>query len=516
MVGSFEQLPAVIRAASYVRMSTDHQRYSTENQADAILSYAEQHGMRVVRTYRDDGKSGLTLDGRKGLQRFLEDVCAQRTDFEVLLVYDVSRWGRFQDADESAYYEFLCRRAGVQVVYCAEPFDNDGSPLSTVLKSLKRAMAGEYSRELSVKVFVGQSRIIRRGYRLGGAAGTGLRRLLIDANGAPKATLGRGERKSIHTDRSILVPGPPEEVETVRRIYRLFLENGLGESAIAARLNYEGVKTDLGRSWNPGVVYRVLTNEKYIGHNVYNRRSRKLKRPCMNNPRDQWIRADDVFTPLIDKDQFERVQLVIRERMGRFTRAELIEGLQRLHAEAGMVSEGLIDAHPGLATSATYRRRFGDIFAAYRAAGLKPFRDYRYVGLNAAMTALRPTVIAQIIEGLEAVGGEVEVSEPGNRLRLNGEINVVVLVASWAFTRCGHDQWQVRTPPDHEADLTVVIRLDHANGEPLDYYLFPKLAALGRLMLFTQRSMARHELYRFNDLSALYALAAREPASAVA
>jgi hypothetical protein len=33
----------------------------------------------------------------------------------VILVLDVSRWGRFQDIDESAYYEFLCRRAGMQV-----------------------------------------------------------------------------------------------------------------------------------------------------------------------------------------------------------------------------------------------------------------------------------------------------------------------------------------------------------------------------------------------------------------
>jgi hypothetical protein len=30
--------------------------------------------------------------------------------FDVILVYDVSRWGRFQDADESAYYEYLCKR----------------------------------------------------------------------------------------------------------------------------------------------------------------------------------------------------------------------------------------------------------------------------------------------------------------------------------------------------------------------------------------------------------------------
>jgi hypothetical protein len=208
--------------------------------------------------------------------------------------------------------------------------------------------------------------------------------------------------------------------------------------------------------------------------------------------------------------------VIIGDRMGRFTKAELIEGLQRLRAELGVVTEELIDAHPGLAAAATYRRRFGDIFAAYRAAGLKPFRDYRYVGPNAAMSALRPTLIAQVIEGLEAVGAQTELRSPGNLLWLNGEISVLVLVASWSFTRCGHDQWRVRTPAECDADLTVVIRLDHANDEPLDYYLFPKLAALGGLILFTQHTMAKLEPYRFDDLSALYALAARTPSSAAA
>jgi hypothetical protein len=68
------------------------------------------------------------------------------------LVLDVSRWGRFQDVDESAYYEFLCRQSGVRVQYCAESFVNDLSPYSNLVKAIKRMMAAEYSRELGVKV----------------------------------------------------------------------------------------------------------------------------------------------------------------------------------------------------------------------------------------------------------------------------------------------------------------------------------------------------------------------------
>lgn len=90
-----------VRAAQYVRMSTEHQQYSTENQAAAIRAYAAQRGFEIVHTYADEGKSGLTLEGRDALRCLLDDVKNGRADFSAILVYDVSRWGRFQNADES-------------------------------------------------------------------------------------------------------------------------------------------------------------------------------------------------------------------------------------------------------------------------------------------------------------------------------------------------------------------------------------------------------------------------------
>jgi DNA invertase Pin-like site-specific DNA recombinase len=159
------------------------------------------------------------------------------------LVYDISRWGRFQDADESAYYEYICKRAGISVEYCAEQFENDGSPVSTIVKGVKRAMAGEYSRELSQKVFAGQCRLIELGYRQGGPPGFGLRRMLIDETGRKKGILARGEHKSIQTDRVTLVPGPDDEIAIVDQIFHSFVEDGRSESKIAADLNARGIKT---------------------------------------------------------------------------------------------------------------------------------------------------------------------------------------------------------------------------------------------------------------------------------
>jgi DNA invertase Pin-like site-specific DNA recombinase len=113
-------------------MSTEHQRYSTENQAEIIEQYADRRGFEIVSTYEDSGKSGLRMDGRHALQLLIADVRKGSADFAAILVYDVSRWGRFQDADESAYYKFICREAGISVHYCAEQFENDGSLSATV------------------------------------------------------------------------------------------------------------------------------------------------------------------------------------------------------------------------------------------------------------------------------------------------------------------------------------------------------------------------------------------------
>jgi len=177
------EIPAAnepLRAAQYVRMSTDYQQYSTQNQIAAIAEYAARKNLTIVRTYADEGRSGLQLDKRLALKELISDVLLGNAGFDTVLVYDVSRWGRFQDSDESAHYEFLCKEAGVKVEYCAEDFANDGSLISNVMKNLKRAMAGEYSRELSNKVFAGQCRLVKLGFRQGGSPPYGFRRQLLE------------------------------------------------------------------------------------------------------------------------------------------------------------------------------------------------------------------------------------------------------------------------------------------------------------------------------------------------
>lgn len=243
-----------VPAAQYLRMSTEHQRYSMENQAAAIAVYALARGYEIVRTYHDAARSGLTLKGRAGLQSLLADVVGGSASYRAILVLDVSRWGRFQDPDQAAHYEFLCREAGIDLRYCGEPFENDGSPASTILKHLKRVMAGEYSRELSEKLRRAKRHKAELGQHNGPTVAFGLRRQVMTKEGRVRVVLEPGERKAINTDHIVMVHGPPEEVATIREIFRLFTARRMGQTAIARELVRQRRPHPPGGQWTQGRV----------------------------------------------------------------------------------------------------------------------------------------------------------------------------------------------------------------------------------------------------------------------
>ena len=501
--------PLVRRAAQYVRMSTEHQKYSTENQADKIIEYAVRTGFEIVRTYADEGKSGLSIGGRDGLQRLLADVKAGTTDFEAILVYDVSRWGRFQDADESAHYEYTCKQAGIRVIYCAEQFENDGSPVSTIVKGDKRAMAGEYSRELSAKVFAGQCRLIELGYRQGGPAGFGLRRVLLDQSGEMKAALKAGEQKSLQTDRVVLRPGPLDEVEVVLQMYRWFVEDGHNEVVIAAELNRRAVLTDLGRPWTRGSVHQVLTNEKYVGNNVYNRRSFKLKRRRVANPPELWVRKDRAFEAIIPIEMFYTAQGIIQARTRRYTDQELLDRLRALYQARGFLSGILIDETDGMASSSVYGSRFGSLTRAYSLIGFTPDRDYRYLEVNRFLRRLHPEIVQRTEAEISSVGGIIEREVTNDLIRVNGEFTVSIVLARCHLTNRGSGQWKIRLDTGLCPDVTVAVRLNQGNTAALDYYILPWIDLGPSHLSLRESNGIALDTYRFTSLDMLYRMAAR-------
>lgn len=508
--------PPPKRAAAYVRMSTEHQQYSTDNQSAVIQSYADQRGYQIVRTYADEGRSGLNLEGRPALRALLADIEAGRADFQALLVYDVSRMGRYQDPDEAAAHELRCRKAGVAVHYCAEQFENDGSIGSSIIKTVKRAMAGEYSRELSVKVYAGQANLIRLGYRQGGHAGFGLRRMLVDQEGNPKAVLGRGEQKSIATDRVILVPGPDEEVGIVQEIYRLFLDAARPEREIAAVLNGRGVLTDLGQPWTRGSVHQVLINEKYIGNNVWGRTSFKLKQQHVRNPPDAWVRADGAFASIVTTEDFDRVQAIIAARSEHVSDERMLELLRQIFAERGYLTGLIIDEIEGAPSSSAYRSRFGTLLRAYSLVGFRPDHDYRYLQINRSLRQLHPEILRQVISGIEAAGGAAELDPATDLITVNGEFTASVVISRCFQTNAGALRWKVRLDTALRPALTIVVRMNCANDQAQDYYLLPLFDMREAFLRLCEYNGLSLDAYRFSALDPFFQLAARTPIREVA
>jgi len=497
------------RAALYVRMSTEHQQYSTSNQRDVIIAYAISRGLEIVKEYSDGGKSGLNIEGREALAQMIRDVEEGKSDYSKILVYDVSRWVRFQDADESAHYEFMCRRAGVAVHYCAEQFENDGSPVSTIVKGVKRMMAGEYSRELSAKVFQGACRLVTLGFRQGGTAGFGLRRVLIDQSGTIKGELKMGEHKSIQTDRVILVPGPEAEVKTVRWMYQAFVLEGKSESEIAASLNAQGIKTDFGREWNYATVHQVLISEKYIGNNVYHRTSCKLKKKTVTNPPDKWVRKDGAYQGIIERETFLRAQEIILARSKKFSDEEMLEKLRELLKQHGRISGILIDETEGLPSSAAFGHRFGSLVNAYKLIGYDPGIDFTFIEQNRRLRVLRPDIVASVRQKIMELGGTAIQDDETDLLLVNGELRVSIVLCRHTQTAAGASRWLIRLDAGLKPDITIAVRMDFTNENIHDYYLLPALDMTWENLRLAEANGIYLDTYRCESLDYFFSLMER-------
>lgn len=496
-----------IKAAAYVRMSTEHQKYSPENQMAAINEYADKHNYEIIEIYTDGGKSGLNIAGRAELQRMLDDVQNHRKTYKAILVLDVTRWGRFQDADESAHYEFICKKAGVRVQYCAEQFANDDSPVSTIVKSVKRTMAAEYSRELSCKVFAGQSRLIMNGYRQGGPAGFGLRRMLIDENGNHKGLLTRGEHKSIATDRVILVPGPEDEQNIVRWMYRAFIYEGKNEDQIADDLNRQGIHTDIGREWTRGTVRQVLTNEKYIGNNIFNRMSFKLKMRRVKNPEDEWVRRNNAFEGIVDPSEFFMVKGILAQRCHKLSDEEMLQKLKDLQIKKGYLSAMIIDEAEDMPSSAAYSGRFGGLVRAYQLIGFDPGRDYKYLEINRYLRELHHEAIENTIQQLMEYGADIKLNENHNLLKINNMFSVSLVVSRCNILNNGKYRWKIRFDTMLNPDITIAARMNRQNNSVMDYYLLPSLDFRTTNIKLDEQNSGFLDSYRFENLEYLYQMA---------
>lgn len=489
-----------MRAAEYVRVSTDMQQYSILNQRAAIAEYAASRGFEVVKTYVDAAKSGLDIQHRPGLQSLIDDVLAENADFKAILVYDVSRWGRFQDSDEAACYEFLCRRAKIQVHYCAEPFSNDGSAAATVIKMIKRQMAAEYVRELSEKVFAGQCRLVLKGFKAGGTPGFGLRRLLLDSEGKPKMILRSGERKSIAAERVTYTLGPLEEVTVVREIFSMYLDRNMSATAIAEELNRRAIRTEGGGLWNFWIVWHMLRNPKYAGCLVFNRRSQRLRTSKRANSREQWIVRPESFPAIISAADFQRVQTKIADRVCVRSNQRLLDELRDYVQSRG---KGLPRrASPnGLASTSTYTKRFGSIIAAYKLIGFPWSRNTSQSIQQLKTRAGQRTGLWKELRRILRDRG-IEFQDDGDMLHLE-DLGPLRLALGIPFENLRiPSNWRVNTRVHKEPHALIVARIGFGSDEVSDF-VFLAQAPLGRTSFRLTQESAKSMHVAFPTLEGL-------------
>lgn len=494
-----DSVTTLLRAAQYLRMSSEHQQYSLANQSAAIALSAAAHNRCIVRSFVDGGKTGTTIKHRKGLQELIRTVEAGTADFYEILVYDVSRWGRFPDSDESAYYEFLCKRAGIKVRYCAEQFENDNSTTSNLLKALKRTMAGEYSRELSVKVSAGQRRLVSMGFWQGGPAPFGMARNIVDQNGRPKEIVGHGQWKSISTDRIVLVPGSPEAVETVRLAFDLYTKEHKSRHEIADILN-SSRRLRGKHPWTLPMLQGLLTNPVYKGAYAYGRHGKGLS-GWKKVPPERWLLREHAFPAIIPEKQWNQAVARMQEEVKPLVDAEMLEALKRLWKRKGKLNTDLINAASDVPSVPAYRYHFEGLNEAYRLIGYPIKHDLSFIRAIRLSRQLRRTVCDQICEAVKAIGGSADPLQVPGMLRLNSGTTVKVMVVK-GWDRPGlNTVWRLLLGEVLTADIVIFARLKAPARTVLDFFVIPAVSGMqGSLTVRERDNDPSLEIYRFDDL----------------
>ncbi len=339
------------RAVGYVRRSTDRQEQSIPDQKKALEAYAAEHGLHLVKFYIDDAISGTSTLGRRAFQQMIGDAESPTHRFDIIVVYDVKRFGRI-DNDEAGYYRYKLRTHGVEVRYVSENFNGDTT--DDLLRPVKQWQARQESIDLSKVTIRGLLSKSDTGFWMGGTPpyGYDLRyentdgkflfvlrympdgsKQLLDKKGTLVRTLARGESLSISKrDHARLVPSDHERVKIIKRLFKMYAEQGKGYRSLANTLNQEGVPTPRGPKWSyiysglwaDSTIRSILVNPIYAGDMVWNRRTdarfhriskgQAVDRESVHgarlvpNQKEDWIVVRDAHPPLISRRLFEQAR----------------------------------------------------------------------------------------------------------------------------------------------------------------------------------------------------------------
>ena len=231
----------ILRVAAYCRVSTqlEQQESSFEAQKNYYTEKITNNpNWKLAGIYADDGISGTDMKKRDEFNRLLQDCEAGKID--MILTKSISRFAR--NTVDTLNTLRILRKKGVTVFFEKEHIDthaDNGEMIITVLSGL----AQEESFNLSENTRWGIIRKFENGT------------IILNHNRFMGYTKGKDGELAI----------VPEEAETVRLIFRMYLE-GTSIAGIKRHLEKEGILTVTGRKiWNEGTISKMLSNEKYMG-----------------------------------------------------------------------------------------------------------------------------------------------------------------------------------------------------------------------------------------------------------
>ncbi|NUZ07677.1 recombinase family protein [Piscinibacter koreensis] len=458
--------PSAHHAAQYVRMSIDKQDLSPAVQKEAIAAYAAARNLQIVATYEDEGRSGVHLKNRPGLMTLLRDV-TEANQFSTVLVYDVSRWGRFQDTDAAAYYEYYCRLHGAEVVYVAEMFGPEVNPITAMLKSMRRAMAAEYSRDLANKSRAGQAQVITRGFQMGALPPLGYRRCSVSADGRRRVMLEAGQRKIAATDRIEWVLASTEEVELVKRICALYAHTCLSFADIARLGAIEGWRDHQGRALTGRGIATLVRNEALVGNFVWGRTGHK-GRIVNCGP----SRGDGTVPRVLDDHTWAQIQRRTHLELSRKqTDEQILRNLETALKRSPLLVTRDLRAQ-GLPGKATLRDRLGGLRECMRRVGQDPTELSRAISERTcerkADASAFGTALAERLK------------EAGHTVAYDGRLHVLMLPELKMRLRLLYSTlspvgrvWRLRVDRlSRDVDLDLVVRME-ARLRAIDFFLAP-------------------------------------------
>lgn len=465
-------------AAQYLRMSTDRQDLSPEIQMDAIQRYASRHGFVIARTYLDAGISGRTLDGRAEMKRLLLDVTRADRQFSAVLVYDVSSWGRFQDPDASAYYEYHCRLHGVDVHYVQEPFTGFDTPLASLFKGMKRAMAAEFSRELSIKTRAGLRAAVLAGFQMGSPPALGFRKVAVSKADRSVRNLDASQRRISNLEHVRWVHAPKQELDLVRRIFETYAYSAMSVEDVAEKFRKEGVVGRTGRPLTREMLDTLFHSEALKGEYVWNRWDYVPHKRRRRRDDERLLRIPGFVQPIVSAELFDAVQSKLRNSHRRYTKEDLLVRLRAaLQVKPKLRVSDLLDF--GCPTKRTLEWAFGSVRTAWAAAGAEyPEKWTEWDHAEQGALKAQSCRLAGLIElFLVQAGVQCEpcsgVHRRGSELRIDG--NVVVRVqACFRRPRLSGSAWSLRKVYYSTTyDFVLVVRSER-NGGVVDSLLFTR------------------------------------------